>query len=126
MKYYTTTTEFNCGMDLHARQMYVCVMDRSGKKLVHTNILGNDFDFFLRQVEPYRRDLTVVCECTFNWYWLADACQNAGLTFVLAHALSSRLLGMTGPIPIESEWVFSRLASQAVDRNQAARFRRRR
>src|SRR5947208_15753022 len=38
MKYYTTTTEFNCGIDLHARQMYVCVMDRQGQKLVHTNV----------------------------------------------------------------------------------------
>jgi len=28
MKYYTSSTEFNCGIDLHARQMYVCVMDR--------------------------------------------------------------------------------------------------
>src|ERR1035438_5460293 len=36
MKYYTTTTQFNCGIDLHARQMYVCLMDREGKKLVHT------------------------------------------------------------------------------------------
>ncbi len=38
MKYYTSTTEFNCGIDLHARQMYACVLDRRGKKLVHTNI----------------------------------------------------------------------------------------
>ncbi len=87
MKYYTSTTEFNCGIDLHARQMYVCVMDRQGKKLVHTNIKNNDFDFFLKLVEPYRHDLTVCCECMFGWYWLADACQAAGLTFVLAHAL---------------------------------------
>jgi transposase len=87
MKYYTTTTEFNCGIDLHARQMYVCVMDRQGKKLVHTNIKNNDFEFFLKLVAPYRHDLTVCCECMFGWYWLADACQAAGLTFVLAHAL---------------------------------------
>src|SRR5512135_16143 len=87
MKYYTTTTEYNCGIDLHARQMYVCVMDRQGKKLVHTNVLNNDFDYFLKLVGPYRHDLTVCCECMFGWYWLADACQAAGLTFVLAHAL---------------------------------------
>jgi len=87
MKYYTSTTQFNCGIDLHARQMYVCVMDRDGKKLVHTNIKNNDFDFFLKLVEPYRHDLTVCAECMFGWYWLADACQAAGLTFVLAHAL---------------------------------------
>ena len=87
MKYYTSTTEFNCGIDLHARQMYVCVMDRQGKKLVHTNVLNNDFTYFLKLVEPYKHDLTVCCECMFGWYWLADACQAAHLTFVLAHAL---------------------------------------
>lgn len=87
MKYYTSTTEFNCGIDLHARQMYVCVMDRQGKKLVHTNIKNNDFEYFLKLVAPYRHDLTVCCECMFGWYWLADACHAAGLQFVLAHAL---------------------------------------
>ena len=87
MKYYTSTTQFNCGIDLHARQMYVCVMDRDGKKLVHTNIRNNDFEYFLKLVAPYRHDLTVCAECMFGWYWLADACQDAKLTFVLAHAL---------------------------------------
>jgi transposase len=87
VKYYTSTTEFNCGIDLHAREMYVCVMDRQGNKLVHTNIVGNDFRFFLKKVDPYRHSLTVVSECTFNWYWLADACFEAKVPFVLAHAL---------------------------------------
>ena len=89
MKYYTSTTEFNCGIDLHAHQMYVCLMDRSGKILVHTNIKNNDFKFFLKLIEPYRHDLTVCAECMFGWYWLADACHEANLTFVLAHALYS-------------------------------------
>src|SRR3954466_3677193 len=83
MKYYTSTTEFNCGIDLHARQMYVCLMDRQGKKLVHTNIKNNDFAYFLQRIEPYKHDLTVCAECMFGWYWLADACQKAGLSFVL-------------------------------------------
>ncbi len=87
MKYYTSTTQFNCGIDLHAHQMYVCLLDRQGTKLVHTNIRNNDFAYFLKLVTPYRHDLTVCCECMFGWYWLADACQAAGLTFVLAHAL---------------------------------------
>ena len=87
MKYHTSTTQFNCGIDLHARQMYVCLMDRDGKKLVHTNVRNNDFEFFLKLVAPYRHDLTVCAECMFGWYWLADACQAAGLHFVLAHAL---------------------------------------
>ena len=46
MNYYTSSTEFNCGIDLHDSQMYVCVMDRQGKKRVHTNVKDNDFRFF--------------------------------------------------------------------------------
>ena len=87
MKYYKTTTEYNCGIDLHTKQMYICVMDRLGNKLVHKNVKGNDFAFFLKLVAPYVHDLTVVCECCYNWYWLADACMDADIEFVLAHAL---------------------------------------
>ncbi len=85
--YHRTRTEYSCGIDLHSRIMYICVMDKEGNILVHRNIRGNDFEYFLRLVEPYRHSLTVCCECTFNWYWLADACQDAGLEFVLGHAL---------------------------------------
>ena len=45
MKLHQTQTEFNCGIDLHARNMYICVMDRQGKVLVHRNIRQNDFGF---------------------------------------------------------------------------------
>lgn len=92
MKHYTSSTQFNCGIDLHARQMYVCLMDRDGTKRVHTNVKNNDFNFFLKLVGPYRHDLTVCCECMFGWYWLADACEKAGLHFVLAHALYLRAI----------------------------------
>jgi len=87
MRYYTSTTQFNCGIDLHARSMYVCLVDREGKKLLHMNIKNNDFAFFLKKIAPWKDDLTICCECLFCWYWLADACAAANLTFVLAHAL---------------------------------------
>ena len=85
--YYRTTTEYSCGIDLHSRMMYICVMDKEGNILVHRNIRGNSFEYFLSLVEPYKHSLTVCCECTFNWYWLADACLDAGIEFVLGHAL---------------------------------------
>jgi len=66
MKYYKTTTKYNCGIDLHTRQMYICVMDRGGNILVHRNIRNNDFGFFLKLVEPYKDDLTVTCESCFD------------------------------------------------------------
>ena len=87
MNDYISTTEYNRGIDYHARQMVACVMDRQGKVLLHTNIAGNDWEYFLKRIEPYRHDLTVVSECTFNGYWLADACFEVDIEFVLAHAL---------------------------------------
>jgi transposase len=87
MNLYQTKTKFNCGIDLHGRNMYACVMDSKGKVLIHHNIKRNDFDYFLRLVDSYRSDLTVACESTFNWYWLADACKDNGINFVLGHAL---------------------------------------
>ena len=88
MKYYTSTTEFNCGIDLHARQMYGCLMDRQGTIRLYTNIQNNDFEFFLKRIEAYRHDLTVCCECMFGWYWLADACQAAGLESLRVNSMS--------------------------------------
>ncbi len=41
MKYYTSTTQFNCGIDLHARQMYVCLTDRQCAKLGSKPALDN-------------------------------------------------------------------------------------
>jgi transposase len=116
MKYYTSTTQFNCGIDLHARQMYVCLMDRDGKKLVHTNIKNNDFDYFLKLVAPYRHDLTVCAECMFGWYWLADACQAAGLPFVLAHALYLKAIhgGKNKNDRIDSEKIAHLLRSNLI------------
>lgn len=116
MKYYTSTTEFNCGIDLHARQMYVCVMDRQGKKLVHCNVKDNDFAYFLKLIEPYKHDLTVCCECMFGWYWLADACQEAGLQFVLAHALYLRAIhgGKNKNDRIDSEKITHLLRSNLI------------
>jgi len=116
MKYYTSTTQFNCGIDLHARQMYVCLMDRDGKKLVHTNIKNNDFDYFLKLIAPYKHDLTVCAECMFGWYWLADACQAAGLHFVLAHALYLKAIhgGKNKNDRIDSEKIAHLLRSNLI------------
>ena len=41
-------------------------MDEKGKKLVHINIKGNDFAFFLKLIAPYRHDITICCECMFE------------------------------------------------------------
>jgi transposase len=86
MRFYTTQHQFYCGIDLHARSMFLCIMDQSGKILLHRNYRA-DPDSLLRAIGPYREDLVVAAECIFTWYWIADLCSREGITFVLGHAL---------------------------------------
>jgi transposase len=77
---------FYCGVDLHARSMYLCILDQAGTIRFHQNLAANPA--VLRQaVAPYRDGLVVACECMFAWYWLADLCAAEGIPFVLGHAL---------------------------------------
>ena len=87
MNFYQTQHEFYCGIDLHANQMYACIVDRTGKKQLHRNFKTRRPEKFFAQIEPFRTDLVIGCESTFNWYWLADQCAEREIPFVLGHAL---------------------------------------
>jgi transposase len=86
MRFYTKQHKYFCGIDLHARRMYVCILDQAGEVLVHQNTNSKP-ESFLRIIAPYREDVAVAVECTFTWYWLADLCGREGIPFVLGHAL---------------------------------------
>jgi transposase len=86
MRFYTRTHKHYCGIDLHGRKMYVCLLDGEGKVLIHLNINCIP-DEFLRIINPYREGLVVGVECMFAWYWLFDLCLKEGVEFVLGHAL---------------------------------------
>ncbi len=86
MRFYTQQHPFYCGIDLHARSMYVCIVNRDGEILLHRNMKAAP-EPFLKAVAPYRDGLVVAVECIFTWYWLADLCTEEGIPFVLGHAL---------------------------------------
>jgi transposase len=86
MRFYTQQHQFYCGIDLHARTMYLCVLNQEGEVLLHRNMRAAP-EPFLQAIAPYREDLVVCVECIFTWYWLADLCTQEGIPFVLGHAL---------------------------------------
>jgi transposase len=86
MRFYTNIHRHYCGIDLHARAMYLCILDRDGQVLLHRNMKATP-EAFLRAVAPFRDDLVVAVECIFSWYWLADLCADENIAFVLGHAL---------------------------------------
>jgi transposase len=86
MRFYTESHQYYCGVDLHARNMYLCVLDQAGKKVLHKQ-MPNCPQRFLAALAPYRPDVVVTVESTYNWYWLADLCAQNGVPFALGHAL---------------------------------------
>ncbi len=86
MRFYTKQHRYYCGIDLHARSMYLCILDPQGKILLHRNMPCTP-DLFLKAIAPYREDMAVGVECIFTWYWLADLCSKENIPFILGHAL---------------------------------------
>ena len=75
MRFYTGRRGFYCGIDLHARWMYVCIFSHEGEIVYHENLPAGGPEPLLKAVAPYRHDLVVGVECIVTWYWLADLCQ---------------------------------------------------
>src|SRR5918992_3140522 len=86
MRFYTKQHKFYCGIDLHARSMYVCILNQDGEIMLHRNMRASP-EMLLKAIAPYREEIVVSVECIFTWYWLADLCAQEGIPFVLGHAL---------------------------------------
>lgn len=91
MRFYNRQHRHYCGIDLHVKTMYVCVLDTTGHVLVHRNVKSTPAAF-LETVAQYREDLVVAAECMFTWYWRADVCAAEGIPFVLGHALAMKAI----------------------------------
>src|SRR5262245_43955127 len=86
---YNQPHRFYCGVDLHARSMFVHVLDKKGQTVFEEDLTAGP-DEFLHAIQPFRKDLVVGCECMFAWYWLADLCADEKIPFVLGHALKMK------------------------------------
>jgi transposase len=86
MRFYSTQHPFYCGIDLHARTLYVCILSQDGEVVLHRNMQANP-DALLKAIAPYRDGMVVAVEGLLTWYWLADLCTRENIPFVLGHAL---------------------------------------
>jgi len=91
MRFYNQPHQFYCGVDLHARTLYLCVLDQDGTTRLHREIAAEPQPF-LDALAPFREGLVIAAECMFAWYWLADLCAAQGIPFVLGHALAMKAI----------------------------------
>jgi transposase len=85
MRYLNQPASSYVGVDLHARTLYLCVLDSNGTVKLSRNIAAKP-EPFLKAVAPFQPDLLVGCECVHSWYWLADTCRAHAIPFALGHA----------------------------------------
>ena len=91
MNFYNHSHQHYCGIDLHARSLYVCILDQSGDILLHKECPAKA-DRLLSLITPYLDDLVLGVECMHCWYWVADFCEAQGIHFILGHALYMRAI----------------------------------
>jgi transposase len=86
MRFYNQQHQYYGGVDLHARTMFIHVLDHQGQTRFARDLPAGP-DVFRDAVAPFRDGLVVGCECMFAWYWLADLCEDEAIPFTLGHAL---------------------------------------
>jgi transposase len=91
MRFSNAQHPFYCGIDLHARSMYVCILHQDGELRLHRTMQARP-ETFLQAITPSREAMGVAVECIFTWYGLAALCAQAGMPFVLGHALSRKAI----------------------------------
>ena len=91
MRTYNQPHAYYCGIDLHARSLYLHILDDKGTTRLERDIAASPAAV-LDTLKPYREGLVVGCECMFAWYWLADLCEREQIPFVLGHALAMKLI----------------------------------
>lgn len=86
MNFYNSTHPYYCCIDLHARILYVCIIDNDGQSIVHKEISADSNQLYAL-LEPYIGNIVVGVECMHCWYWVSDFCDDIGVDFILGHAL---------------------------------------
>ncbi len=86
MKFYTKQHNYYCGIDLHAKSMYICILDSNSRVMFHQNAKTSP-DALMKAIRPFLDNLVIAVECMFSWYWVADFCVDNNIKFILGHAL---------------------------------------
>ena len=86
MQFYTQQHSYYCGIDLHTKNMYICIVNQAGKILYHYDH-PTRADSLWGVIKSYLPNMVIAVECIFTWYWMADFCAQHNIPFVLGHAL---------------------------------------
>ena len=118
MRFYKNQHQFYIGIDLHARTMYICVINNIGETVFHKNMECSRDNLEL-VTNTFGKDIVVGVECIFTWYWVADFCAERGIDFALGHAYYMKSIhgGKTKSDKIDSEKIANMLRGASFEKN---------
>ncbi len=71
MRFFTNNHQNYCGIDLHARSMYLCIKNQEGEVVLHRNMEARP-EPFLKAVTPFLDDVVVGVERSLIYQILAE------------------------------------------------------
>jgi Transposase len=89
MRFDTQQHPCSCGIALHARGMYACIVNQEGEILLHRHMKAAP-EPCLKAIAPCREGLVGAGECRLTRCWLAALWAQEGMALVLGHALSMK------------------------------------
>jgi hypothetical protein len=84
MKFYTKNHRYYGGIDLHTKNLSVCLLNQKGTSVVHKNIKAKP-QALMSLIKPFLEDRVIGVEGLFSWYWVATFGGDHSIKFVLGH-----------------------------------------
>jgi len=99
MRFYNNMHPYVCGIDLHARSLYVCIIDQQNKVILHKEIPAKP-EKPQEILSPYIGNIVAGVESCIaapqghflRAYWVSDICDHIGVDFILGHALHMKAI----------------------------------
>jgi hypothetical protein len=57
MRFYIQQHQYYCGIDLHTKNMYICILSQAEQILIHTNLQPSP-DILLKTLTPFLPNIT--------------------------------------------------------------------
>jgi hypothetical protein len=92
MNFYNTLHPYYCGIDLHVRSLYVCIINQNSETCLHKDISASP-DKLNSILEPYPGKIVVGVECMHSVLspdspYLLHPCSRAGIGYPISARIS--------------------------------------
>jgi len=102
MRFYTQQHKYYCGVDLHARSIYVCILNQEGAVLVHKNLRAKPDAFWSKIEKQFRASKSSNVGVTPFFHWTDGKIRCHLLSCVIALTVLRAGFQIDSPPPFQN------------------------